>query len=135
MRFKYWKTGILLISILFLVFITPNAFADNQDRTYSSQIQFGLAGNQLYISVPLSLYDYYNGKITKLADDNEYAKLVTPNAVKPLAENTRNLTLDKLRSDEEFANTVLSLVHQIPYASGDVKYPVDSHSSPCGYNA
>ena len=83
MRFKYWKTGILLISILFLVFITPNTFADNQDRTYSSQIQFGLAGNQLYISVPLSLYDYYNGKITKLADDNEYSVKVEHPSYKP----------------------------------------------------
>jgi hypothetical protein len=126
MRFKYWKTGMLLISILLLVLITPNSFAGNYDRTYSSQVQFGLVSHELYVSVPSSLYDYYRGKTPSLANDNEYSKLVTPDAVKPIAETIRNLTRDKPRSDEEFANAVLMLVHQIPYATSDVKYPVET---------
>jgi len=126
MRFKYWKTGMLLISILLLVLITPNSFADNYDRTYSSQVQFGLVSHELYVSVPSSLYDYYSGKTPTLADDSEYSKLVTPDAVRPIAENIRNLTLDKPRSDEEFANAVLTMVHQIPYNVSDVKYPVET---------
>lgn len=126
MHFKYWKTGILLISVLLLVSITPNSFAGNYDRTYNSQVQFGLVSHELHVSVPSSLYDYYHGKTPKLADDNEYAKLVTPDAVKPIAENILNLTLDKPRSDEEFANAVLTLVHQIPYDTSDVKYPIET---------
>jgi hypothetical protein len=126
MRFKCWKTGILFISILLLVVITPNSFAGNYDRTYSYQVQFGLVNHELHVSVPSSLYGYYNGKTIKLADDNEYAELVTPDAVKPIAENIRNLTLDKPRGDEEFANAVLTLVHQIPYAASDVKYPIET---------
>jgi len=126
MRFKCWKTGILLISVLSLVFIAPNAFAGNYDRTYNSQVQFGLVSHQLYVSVPFSLYDYYRGKTPTLADDNEYSTLVTPDAVKPIAENILNLTLDKPRSDEEFANAVLKLVHQIPYADCDLNYPVET---------
>jgi len=126
MRSKYWKTGILLISILLLVIITPDSFAANYDRTYSSQTQFGLANHELYVSVPSSLYDYYHGKTPKLADDSDYSKLVTPDAVKPIAEILRNLTRDSPRSDEEFDNAVLMLVHQIPYVVGDVKYPVET---------
>jgi hypothetical protein len=126
MRFKYYKTGVLLISILLLVLITPNAFAGNYDRSYSSQVQFGLVNNELHVSVPSSLYDYYSGKTIKLADDNAYSTLVTPDAVEPIAESLRNLSCGNPRSDEEFANAVLMLVHQIPYADGDVKYPIET---------
>jgi len=126
MRFKLMKTSILLLGILLIVFITPNSFADNYDLTYSSEFQFGLVNHELYVSIPSSLYEYYNGITIKLAKDNEYAKLVTPEAVKPIAENLRNLTADKPRSDEEFANAVLTIVHQIPYASGDAKYPIET---------
>ena len=116
----------LLISILLLVSIMSNAFAGNYDRTYNAQVQFGLVNHELHISVPSSLYDYYNGKTPKLSNDDEYATLVTPDAVQAIAENIRNLTLDKPRSDEEFANAVLTLVHQIPYADGDLRYPVET---------
>jgi hypothetical protein len=126
MRFRSWKTGILLISILLLVTITPASFAGNYDRTYSSQVQFGLVNHELHVSVPSSLYDYYNGRTIKLTSDNEYAKLVTPEPVKPIAENLRNLTQNDLRNEEAFANAVLTLVHQIPYAVNDIKYPIET---------
>jgi hypothetical protein len=126
MRFKYWKTGILLFSILLLVLITPNSFAGNYDRTYSFQVQFGLLSQKLYVSVPPSLYDYYRAKTHSLADDSKYATLVTPDAFKSIAESIQNLTRDKPRSDEEFANAVLMLVHRIPYNISDVKYPVET---------
>jgi hypothetical protein len=126
MHFKYQKAGILLIGILLLVFITPNSFAGNYDQTYSFQVQFGFLSQKLYVSVPPSLYDYYRAKTPRLADDSEYATLVTPDAFKSIAESIRNLTRDKPRSDEEFANAVLMLVHQIPYAVSDVKYPIET---------
>jgi hypothetical protein len=126
MRFKCWKLGVLLVSILLLVLVTPRSFAGNYDLTFSSQVQFGLVSHELHVSIPSSLYEYYQGKNPKLADDNEYATLVTPDAVEPIADIIRNLTLDSSRSDEEFANAVLSLVHQIPYADCDVMYPVET---------
>jgi hypothetical protein len=126
MNFKHQKTGVLLLSILLLVLITPNALASNYDQTYSFQVQFGLLSQKLYVSVPPSLYDYYSAKTHRLADDSEYATLVTPDAFQPIAESIRNLTRDKPRSDEEFANAVLMLVHQIPYNISDVKYPVET---------
>jgi len=126
MRFKYYAAGVLLISVLLLVLITPNAFAGNYDRSYKSRVQFGLVDNELDVSVPSSLYDYYSGKTIKLVDDNAYSALVTPDAVRPIAASLRNLTCGNPRSDEEFANAVLMLVHQIPYSDGDVKYPVET---------
>jgi len=126
MNFKYKKASVLLISILLLVLIIPNALAVNYDQTYSFQVQFGLLSQKLYVSVPPSLYDYYSAKTHRLADDSEYATLVTPDAFKPIAESIRNLTRDKPRSDEEFANAVLMLVHQIPYNISDIKYPVET---------
>jgi len=65
-------------------------------------------------------------KIKKVAILNDYATLVTPDAFAIVAESIRNLTCDKPRSDEEFANAVLMLVHQIPYADCDVNYPVET---------
>jgi hypothetical protein len=126
MHCKYQNAGILLIGILLLVLITPNALAANYDQTYSFQVQFGLLSQKLYVSVPPSLYNYYSAKTHRLADDSEYATLVTPDAFKPIAESIRNLTRDKPRSDEEFANAVLMLVHQIPYNISDIKYPVET---------
>jgi hypothetical protein len=126
MRFKSWKTGFLLTSILLSVLITPAAFASNYNRTYNIQAQFGLANHKLHVSVPSSLYDYYNGKTIKLANDNQYATLVTPDAVKPVAQNLRNFTSGNPHSDEAFANAALTLVHQIPYAVTNVQYPVET---------
>jgi hypothetical protein len=125
-RLKYMKIGILLTSILSIIFIIPNSVAGNYDRTYRSQVQFGLGNQELYVSVPSSLYDYYSGKIIKIADDNDYSKLITSDPVKPIAESLRNLTRDAQRSDEEFANAALTLVHQIPYAVDDIKYPIET---------
>jgi hypothetical protein len=126
MRFKSWKTGLLLTSILIAILITPAAFAINYNRTYNTQAQFGLANHKIHVSIPSTLYDYYNGKTIKLVNDNQYATLITPDAVKPIAENLRNLTIDNPRSDEAFANAALTLVHQIPYAVNDVQYPIET---------
>jgi len=112
--------------MLLLVLVTPCSFAENYDLTFTSQIQFGLESHELYVSIPSSLYEYYQGKNPKLTSDNEYATLVTPEAVGPIADNIRNLTLGSPRSDEEFANAVLSLVHQIPYADCDLMYPIET---------
>jgi hypothetical protein len=125
MRLKNWKTGILL-TLLLLVLITPATLAGNYDRTYTTQTQFGLTNRQLYVSVPSSLYDYYHGNTIKLTNDDQYATLVTPDAVKPIADILRNLTNNNPRNDEQFANAVLTLIHQIPYNTSDIKYPIES---------
>jgi len=126
MFLKHMKLAILVITILLPALVIPTSFAGNYERIYTSNVQFGLVNDELYISVPSSLYEYYNGKTIRLTNDNQYSALVTPNAVKPIADNLRNLTVDSPRSDQEFANAVLSLVHQIPYVISRVMYPVET---------
>ncbi|MGB9914882.1 MAG: Ig-like domain-containing protein [Candidatus Bathyarchaeales archaeon] len=125
MRFAHRNLSVLLIALL-LLFATPPSLADNYERTFSFQFQYGLLSQKLYVSVPLSLYEYYDAKTPKIVRDMDYAALVTPDAFKPIAERLRSFTCDGVRGNEEFANAVLMLVHQIPYASGDVKYPVET---------
>lgn len=126
MRFRHRNLGVLLVALLLLVFSTPASFAGNYERTFSFHFQFGLVRQKLYVSVPSSLYAYYDAKTPRIARDSDYAALVTPEAFKQVAERLRSVTGNGDRSDEDFANAVLMLVHQIPYASGDVKYPVET---------
>jgi hypothetical protein len=131
MHFKSKRKVTLIVSVLLLIFIIPNfSFAGNYDRTYSFYSQYGYYrmhdGHSLHISVPLSLYDYYRGKTHVVDSDSDYSKFVTPNAVRPIAENIQNVTSDERYSDEEFANAALMLVHQIPYVESEVKYPVET---------
>lgn len=59
-------------------------------------------------------------------EDSDYAKFITPQAVAPIAESIQKIT-DKLpHSDEQFADAVLTMVHQIPYAITEPKYPVET---------
>jgi hypothetical protein len=121
-----FKPVVLVIVILLLFLAIPISFAGNYERTLDLKAQYGLVKRDFHFSIPFSLYEYYNGKTFEIDDHNDYSKFVTPDAVKPIADNLRNLTLDSSRSDQEFANAVLSLVHQIPYAHCEIKYPVET---------
>jgi len=133
MHFKSQKTIILIVSVLLLVFIIPNySFASNNDRnydrTYTFYIQNGYYrfSHTLYISVPPSLHDYYRSKTHSLNRDSDYSKFVTPNAVRPITESIQNATRNKPYSDEQFANAVLTLVHQVSYVKSNIKYPAET---------
>jgi hypothetical protein len=129
MHLKSKKTIILIVSVLLLVFIMPTySFASNYDRCYSFYVkyEYHLFGHRLYISVPPSLYDYYSSKSHRLYLDSDYSKFVTPDAVKSIAESIQNVTRNAPHSDEQFANAVLMLVHQIPYVESNAKYPVEA---------
>ncbi|MEM4244021.1 MAG: hypothetical protein QXP44_04400 [Candidatus Bathyarchaeia archaeon] len=126
MHFQRQNLGVLLIAVLLLVFATPSSLADNYERTFSFQFHFGLSSQKLHVSVPYSLYEYYDAKTPKIVRDMDYAALVTPDVFRQVAERLREATAEGSRSDEEFANAVLMLVHQVPYAIGDVKYPIET---------
>jgi hypothetical protein len=128
----------LLIIIFVLASITPfgktlsaeqnNLASSSYDRTYTLDVEHEnhRSASTLYVSVPPSLYDYYRGKAHYANGEREYSKFVTPDAVKTIAKNIRNITSDRPSSDEEFANDVLTFVRQIPYTVSNFKYPVEA---------
>jgi hypothetical protein len=126
MHFEYRKASILFISILLLVFITPTSIAGNYEKTYIFQAQYSLFSQKLYVSIPPSPYDYYNNASHAVYGDSDYEKFITPQAVEPIAETIQKITRNLPYSDEQFADAVLNLVHQIPYAITDPKYPVET---------
>jgi hypothetical protein len=125
MHFKYQKAIVLLIGIL-LLFIAPTAIAANYEKTNTFQAQYGINNQKLYVSITPSLYDYYGNMSHTVNGDSDYAKFVTPQAVEPIAESIQNVTRNLPHSNEQFADAVLTLVHQIPYAINGTQYPVET---------
>ena len=109
--------------ILVALFLPHCCFADNYDYTYELLDHPGGSTNyQLTVSVTSSLYEYYRSK-----DHNTYsydfAKFVTPDSLKPVSDDLWSI----YSNDEDFANGVLMIVHQISYVeSGPPKYPVET---------
>jgi hypothetical protein len=100
----------------------------NYEGSYTFTVQNGFyqSDHVLYVSLLPSLYGYYYGKSHAVYNENEYPKFVTPDVVKSIAENIRSITRNTPYDDEEFANAVLTIVHQIPYVRNDAKYPVET---------
>ena len=126
MHFKHQKTLILLTGILLLCFIIPPSVAAKYEKTNPFQAQYGVLNQKLYVSVPPSLYDYYSNMSHTVNSDSDYANFVTPQAVEPIAASIQNITRNLPYSNEQFADAVLALVHQIPYAINGVEYPVET---------
>ena len=126
MYFKYQNAIILIIGILLLVFITPTSIVANCEKTSTFHAQYGIDNQKLYVSVPSSLYNYYSNMSHSVNIPSDYASFVTPQAVEPIAENIRNITLNLPDSNEQFADAVLTMVHQIPYAISNAQYPVET---------
>jgi hypothetical protein len=145
MIFNYRKAGILLITVLLVAFIIPSTAAANIEKTYNIQspskpishrysiisVRSGLLGwlhpnQKLYVFIPVSLNNYYGNLTHTVNDDSEYAQFVTPQAVAPIAECIQKVTGNLPYSNEQFADAVLALVHQIPYNVTDPKYPVET---------
>ena len=126
MHLKYQKAIVLLISTLLLCFITPASVVANAEKTSTFQAQYRLNNQKLYVSVPPSLYDYYGNMSYIVNSDGGYASFVTPQAVEPIAESIENITCNLPYSNERFADDVLTLVHQIPYAINGPQFPVET---------
>ena len=126
MYFKHQKAIILLIGILLLSVLMPTSMATNGEKSNTFQAQYKLNNQRLYVSVPPSLYDYYGNMSHTVNSDSDYAKFVTPQAVEPIAASIQNITRNLPHSNEQFADSVLTLVHQIPYAINAPAYPIET---------
>jgi len=116
-------TLITLMIVLIALSLPNHCFAVNYDYSYwLLDHPDGSNRYQLTLSVTSSLYEYYCSKDHSV-HSYEFAKFVTPYTLKPIADSLWTIYND----EEDFANGVLMIVHQIPYeASTPQKYPVET---------
>jgi len=116
-------TLITLTVVLLGLFLPHYCFAANYEYTYWLLDHPDRSTRyQLTVSVTSSLYEYYRSKDHSV-QSYQFAKFITPYTLKPIADNLWTIYND----DEDFANGVLMIVHQIPYqASTPQKYPVET---------
>ncbi|MBS7616518.1 Ig-like domain repeat protein [Candidatus Bathyarchaeota archaeon] len=105
--------------------MVPQGFSASYTRSYAlldrpdGSIQY-----MLNVVVSQSLYDYYREASHRQVSVEDFAKFVTPYALRPIADRLREIYGG---DDEKFANGALMLVHQIPYnVTLPIKYPVET---------
>jgi len=118
------KRLFLITTLLVLSYLIPFCLSESYSRSYQLLDQSnGLDYYRLNVVVPQSLYEYYREKSHSLNSNSDFAKFVTPYALEPVANSLWEICTD----DEEFANGVLMIVHQIPYEETlPVKYPLET---------
>lgn len=117
-----------LIAVAFtasvLLSVIPNGLA--QDFSFSYKLvtySDGTFSYSLNIGMSQKLIEYYKEQNHRAGFDSDFEKFVTPYAVKPIADALREI----YPADEDFANGVLTIVHQIPYEETVAEfYPVES---------
>lgn len=123
MKTKPSKTLITITVLIMLFYSFPCCSAQSYSVSY--QILNKPDGSTYYrlnVTIQQSLYDYYRGKSHTLSLEKDFAKFVTPYALKPIADNLWKIYSD----DEDFANGVLMIAHQISYeVTEPPKYPIE----------
>ncbi len=128
-RIKHCRTTFLIITVILLILIRPTkSFSRNYNQTYTVHTKIGNieSSHKMYISVPLSLYNYYQSQNHNTFNIGDFSKFVTPNVFKSIAENIQNVTRNDPYGNEVFANAVLKIVQQIPYNKTSVKFPIET---------
>jgi len=119
------SSAFLVVTSLILLFVTPTAVTQTAPISPFTA-QYMVLNQKLYISIQPSIIAYYNNISDAILRDSDYAKLITPHSVQPIADSLLKITQDMPYSEEQFANAVLALVHQIPYNITGAKYPVET---------
>jgi len=124
MNAKLSRMFIVIIVLLMFSYLCPYCLSENHRQSY--QLLDSLNGSvhyRLNVVVSQSLYEYYYEKSHVLSSNGDFANFVTPHALEPIADSLWEIYAD----DEDFANGVLMIVHQIPYNEVlPVKYPVET---------
>jgi hypothetical protein len=112
------------ISVFIILLLTNNCFAQNREQTFTLLNQpDGSIEHKLTISITETLYEYYLDKYHRLYNNYDLSKFVTPNPLEPVANNLWEI----YNNEEDFANGVLMITHQIPYSeSAPQKYPIET---------
>lgn len=121
---KLSRTFVVITVLLTFSYLFPYCLSANHSQSY--QLLDSLHGSMHYrlnVVVSQFLYEYYHEKSHRLSSNHDFAKFVTPYALQPIADSLWEIYTD----DEDFANGVLMIVHQIPYEETlPVKYPVET---------
>ncbi|MGQ9530227.1 MAG: Ig-like domain-containing protein [Candidatus Bathycorpusculaceae bacterium] len=124
MKSKLSKTLLTITILLILSYLFAYCSAETYNISY--QLLNKPNGSTYYglnVTVQQSLYEYYLGKSHKISLEKDFAKFVTPYTLKPIADRLWEIYSD----DEDFANGVLMIVHQIPYeVTEPAKYPIET---------
>jgi hypothetical protein len=105
---------LLIVALLLTVSscAIPQGLAEDTALSYQLiNISDGTFSYTLNVVVPASLVEYYSKLSHISASSGDFQKFVTPYTVKPIADQLRTI----YPGDEDFANQVLKIVHQIPY--------------------
>ncbi len=118
------KTFKAITVLLVLSYFLPCCWSQNFSLTYQlSDVPGGSEYYQLNVSVSQSLYDYYVSSTHTLFSIRDFPTFVTPYVMMPVADKLWEI----YSVEEDFANGVLMIVHQIPYVETlPVKYPVET---------
>jgi len=117
--------AIIALAIVYSLCLTlPVSLAQNYTGSYRLLDNQGEnAGYTLNIVVPETLLQYYQEKSHRLSTLTDFTTFVTPYAVIPIANCLREI----YPGDEDFANGVLMIVHQMNYVeTNQGKYPTET---------
>jgi hypothetical protein len=113
---------LLTCTVLWLILslVPVSCYAQNYELSYN----LGRNGDTvtLNLSITPSLYEYYQEK-PHISTPDRFATFVTPYALAQVAMDIRSI----FNATEDYVNSVLTLVHQIPYQIvNESKYPVET---------
>jgi hypothetical protein len=128
MKSVYLKALYLTVMLVVVFSLVPIGRTQGgaQDKELSFLVQNHPDGDKTYelnITIPYSLYQYYNQQSHFLFSPQDFPKFITPYTLKPIADRLWQI----YNNTEDFTNGVLMLVHQITYEEIVAsKYPVET---------
>jgi len=117
------KILVASLCMLLLLLLSNSCLAATHEYSYELlDIPGGDTTYRLTVSVTETLYEYYSSQDHNL-HSYDFSKFVTPDALKPVADDLWSI----YSNEEDFANGVLMILHQIPYVESDPqKYPIET---------
>lgn len=134
--FVYVLSGIILVTNIYPVLSQNSDFLlnieNNEKTVYRKTVLFHTVNgstkipHELYLSIPVLLYNHYVSQKHDLYNISEYSNYITPNIFKSIAENIQKVTNSESHEDEIFANSVLEIIQQLEYNSSNIKFPIET---------
>lgn len=120
---KHRKIVMTFFLILIMLLLVNKGYAATYDFTYELLDKpNGSTNYRLTVSFAEAIYENYNNR-SHLLSYYDFSKFATPDVLKPIADDLWSI----YNNEEDFANGVLMIVHQISYVESDPqKYPIET---------